>query len=44
MSTQSQPQRTLLDLSFKLPIRQLNKGNYSKWLVDIRTLLRKQKL
>ena len=42
MSTQ--PQRTLLDLSFKSPIRQLNEGNYSKWLVDIRTLLRKQKL
>ena len=42
MSTQ--PQRTLLDLSFKSPIRQLNEGNYSEWLVDIRALLRKQNL
>lgn len=37
-------QRTLLDLSFKSPIRQLNKTNYSEWLVDVRALLRKQKL
>ena len=37
-------QRTLLNLSFKPPIRQLNEGNYSEWLVDIRALLRKQKL
>ena len=37
-------QRTLLDLSFKSPIRQLNEANYSEWLVDVRALLRKQKL
>lgn len=35
---------TVLDLSFKSPIRQLNEDNYSEWLVDVRALLRKQKL
>ncbi|KAF6219168.1 hypothetical protein HO133_004993 [Letharia lupina] len=37
-------QRAILDLSFKSPIRQLHEGNYSEWLMDIRALLRKQKL
>ena len=37
-------QRVALDLFFKSPIRQLNEDNYSEWLVDIRALLRKQKL
>lgn len=37
-------ERVALDLSFKSPIRQLNENNYSAWIVDVRALLRKQKL
>ncbi|KAF6239008.1 hypothetical protein HO173_002880 [Letharia columbiana] len=37
-------QRVALDLSFKSPIRQLTETNYSEWLIDVRALLRKQKL
>ncbi len=36
--------RVALDLSFKSPIRQLTDENYQSWLVDIRALLRKQKI
>ena len=36
--------RRQLDLSFKSPIRQLDGTNYSEWLVDVRAMLRKQKL
>ena len=36
--------RRQLDLSFKSPIRQLDDTNYSEWLVDVRAMLRKQKL
>ena len=36
--------RRHLDLPFKSPIRQLHDINYSEWLVDVRAMLRKQKL
>ncbi|CAD6588630.1 MAG: hypothetical protein ASARMPREDX12_003396 [Alectoria sarmentosa] len=40
----SSQRATILDLSFKSPISQLNEQKYSEWLVDVRALLRKQKL
>ena len=36
--------RVAVDLSFKSHIRQLTEDNYAEWHIDVRALLRKQKL